>query len=579
MARLQGLCATLLWLYQVNNVISQCSGDFQPISASEFTAQLQPGWNLGNTLDAFPNEDSWNNVPVVAGTFDDVKAFGFNSVRIPVTWMNHFIGFSDQGDSPDWTVDPEWLQRVANVVDMATSRDLYVIINVHHDSHFWADLTVANANYSMIEEKFYRLWYQIGTKLACTPSLVAFEPLNEAPGDTAEIAAEQNKLNNIFLQAINDAGGFNSKRVVTLSGPGQDIVRTSLWFEPPDSKYTNPWALQVHYYNPYDFTSAAWGKTIWGSSVDLAAFETDFSRLHDNFTDVPIVVGEWLVSPVHSEPAARWRYYDIIGRLSRKYDFAPIVWDTGNDLLDRSSHTWYDATGLNLHFNALAGNLNALPDSTLDTTATSQFSSAFVFHKVGTAVESVSLSFTFNGDSVQSITTADGASLTLNSDYTVNETEITLFVSFLSPYFDVAGPSGIKTTLLVSFASAPSIPIQVVQWDTPTLPLSSTTATSASNIDVEVNWNSVGKPATVAAFKSDGTPLMDEWTVVLPPLQRGRTTLGSGWGWSWGQQGVTIATAAVSAAIQSGMTTTFMLESYPRVLGNYANFTLALLSD
>ncbi|KAI3546792.1 endoglucanase B [Colletotrichum filicis] len=211
-----------------------------PCQASEFTAQLQPGWNLGNTLDAFPNEDSWNNVPVVAGTFDDVKAFGFNSVRIPVTWMNHFIGFSDQGDSPDWTVDPEWLQRVANVVDMATSRDLYVIINVHHDSHFWADLTVANANYSMIEEKFYRLWYQIGTKLACTPSLVAFEPLNEAPGDTAEIAAEQNKLNNIFLQAINDAGGFNSKRVVTLSGPGQDIVRTSLWFEPPDSKYTNP---------------------------------------------------------------------------------------------------------------------------------------------------------------------------------------------------------------------------------------------------------------------------------------------------------------------------------------------------
>lgn len=261
----------LLWFYHITRVYCQqsCSSEFETISASDYVARLSPGWNLGNSLDAFPGEDSWNNPVVTEATFGDVRDFGFNSVRIPssspfsrlpdlymlitscpdaVTWAYHFAG-----DSPEWNIDPAWLQRVADVVDMATSHDLHVLVNVHHDSRLWADLTVPGVNYTMVEEKFYRLWYLIGTKLACTSALVAFEPLNEAPGETADIADQLNKLNNVFLQAIQDAGGFNPQRFVTLSGPGQDIVRTSLWFEKPDPQYTNPWAIQVHYYNPCKF--------------------------------------------------------------------------------------------------------------------------------------------------------------------------------------------------------------------------------------------------------------------------------------------------------------------------------------
>lgn len=152
------------------------------------------------------------------------------SCRDAVTWAYHFVGSSNEGDSPNWTVDPAWLQRVADVVHMATSHDLHVLVNVHHNSRLWADLTVGRVNYTTVEEKFYRLWYRIGTKLACTSALVAFEPLNEAPGETADIADQLNKLNDVFLRAIRDAGGFNGQRFVTLSGPGQDIVRTSLWF-------------------------------------------------------------------------------------------------------------------------------------------------------------------------------------------------------------------------------------------------------------------------------------------------------------------------------------------------------------
>lgn len=110
---------------------------------------------------------------VVGGTFDDIKAAGFKGVRLPVTWAYHFTS-----QSPDWTVDPTWLQRVSDVVDMITSRGFYTIVNVHHDSWVWADLTQANANVTQIEERFYKLWVQIATKLACKGSQVAFEPIN-----------------------------------------------------------------------------------------------------------------------------------------------------------------------------------------------------------------------------------------------------------------------------------------------------------------------------------------------------------------------------------------------------------------
>lgn len=60
-----------------------CPTSFQPVTAAAAFEALNPGWNLGNTLDAVPTEGSWNNAPVVPSTFDAVKAKGFKSIRIP----------------------------------------------------------------------------------------------------------------------------------------------------------------------------------------------------------------------------------------------------------------------------------------------------------------------------------------------------------------------------------------------------------------------------------------------------------------------------------------------------------------
>lgn len=160
---------------------------------------------------------------------------------------------------------------------MALSSGLYVITNVHHgrdyfsncetcqlikyiDSWEWADVSASGANLTLIEEKFYRTWVQIGETLGCKSSKVALEPINEPPANTAADGTELNKLNDLFLQALEESGGQNPQRVVTLAGGGMDSVKTSEWFELP-STCTDYCAIQYHYYSPC--------KCIWQLAVTM----------------------------------------------------------------------------------------------------------------------------------------------------------------------------------------------------------------------------------------------------------------------------------------------------------------------
>ncbi|KAL2849782.1 glycoside hydrolase superfamily [Aspergillus pseudodeflectus] len=558
----------------VPTVYSQeCSETFTPITAEDFVAALHPGWNVGNTLDAIPDEGSWNNAPVEEGTFDIIKEAGFNSIRLPVTWTHHFIG-----GSPDWKVDPEWLQRVSDVLDMITSRDLYAIVNVHHDSWEWADVSVAGANLTMIEEKFYRLWYQIGTKLACKSSLVAFESINEPPANTAEDGANINKLNSIFLQAIADAGGFNSERVVNLVGGGQDSVKTSQWFEAP-ANITNPWAIQFHYYSPYDFIFSAWGKTIWGSDSDKDILTTDFELIRNNFTDVPLILGEYDASAENTEPAARWKYFDHLQHVAYDLKIATIMWDNGNDHLDRTTGEWRDPVTPQLVVGTTEETLNSLPDSTEDASATEQSSSAYIFHRVTDQVAAQTVPYLFNGNSLVSITDSAGTVLESGSDYSVSGANIVFSATYLATKYTSSTAPGVIDTLTLEFDGGASSPtIEIVQWDKPVLATTSAFASAVSGADlsISITWNGLSTVAAVKALTTSGVYLFDDWTQWLGPLQQARATYSNHY--NWGDDNVILTAAAIDAVVAAGQTTVFTFEFYPRVAGgvNTANFTLTV---
>ena len=62
---------------------------------------------------------------------DDMKAMGFDTLRIPVAWTNG-INY----ESGDYTIDERLMNRVDEVVNYALDADMYVILNEHWEWHF-----------------------------------------------------------------------------------------------------------------------------------------------------------------------------------------------------------------------------------------------------------------------------------------------------------------------------------------------------------------------------------------------------------------------------------------------------------
>ncbi|PMD63069.1 glycoside hydrolase family 5 protein [Hyaloscypha bicolor E] len=555
--------------------ISQsCTGSFTPISAAAAFAALDPGWNLGNTLDATPDEGSWNNARVQATTFSQIKAKGFKSIRIPdlqtydkniVTWAYHFVD-----SSPTWTVNATWMDRVETVVDQALALGVSVILNVHHDSWIWADVTASNANLTQIEEKFTRLWSQIGTRFACKSSKLIFEAINEPPGSTQAHGDELNKLNDMFLQAINAAGGWNSQRVVSLSGLGMDTVKTSQFFVKPELFPNQPWGLQFHYYSPYDFVTSAWGKTIWGSDSDKAALVSDFQLFKSNFTSVPAFVGEFGASPVTTEPAARWKWFDFIARTAKSFNYPLILWDSGADDFNRPANTWNDPVTLDVWFNAAAGINNTLADSTTDPQATSQITGASLFHKVGEPVYSQSVTYLMNGNTLTSVKTSAGTALS-SSQYSMPGGTLTLSETYLATLYNLTSTPGIKETLTLTFSSGTSLTLQIVQYSTPTMATTTYKIDTSTDLQMPITYAGLPVVAAVKAILTDGSFLVDDWTKYLGPLQQGRWSFGD---WSCDKGTFSVNVQGLQVMKAANQTVTLTLEFFPRSLGaNLLNIT------
>ena len=455
------------------------------------------------------------------------------------------------------------MQRVEDVVDAALERGLYTIVNAHHEA--WFDLTDPGYNYTDIENQFYSLWSQIGTKLACKSSLLAFEPINEPGANTADQIAELNKIQGLFVQALADSGGFNSERVITLIGPGEGLDIPGNLILPENM--TNPYALQFHYYSPYDFIFQAWGKTIWGSDADKLALDTDLSEIRNNYTDVPLIMGEWDANP-SCEQAARWKYFDYLIREARLYKITTFMWDAGSDLLNRTANTWTDPVAHSILINAAAGTNNSLADSTEDPNARTQQSSAYIWHRIGTTVNDTSLPYLWNGNTLKSITGPAGT-LIQGRDYTVSGSNITYKASFLSRYFSTsASPTpGQKALLTLNYSHGSPLYAKLIAWDTPILATTTASASSVGTNDlyIPITYKGLAQVAAVQATTEDGTFLFDSWTQYLGPLQQGRATSGSQW--NWDTSSVTILNSAVQAVAAAGVNANFTVEFFPR-LGN-----------
>ncbi|CAE6456724.1 unnamed protein product [Rhizoctonia solani] len=523
---------------------------FTSLTAKETFARMTPGWNLGNTLDALPTEGSWM-APVQNKTFSQIYADGFRSVRIPITFNDHFIS-----DAPDYKVDPAWLSRINYVVDAATSTGLFVVVNVHHDSWNWADMAGPKPDIDARKAKFEKLWQQYATLLKDKSERVIFESINEPTGSTQADAEIVNDLNQRFTNIVKNSGGNNAQRVVSLPGLNDNALYLTQWFKPPTGYPADKWSVQFHYYNPWDFVMNQWGKTWWGSDADKALIESEIAPVRGNFS-VPILLGEYSTSApgLAIEKASAWAWFDTVTRLAVKYSIVPQWWDNGGEYFDRVTGKWRDVTTKNIVMAVVAGKINSYPYS----------GNATVWLKSGvTTIPPTYMQY--NGNKLKGIYTPSGTQLTSGKDYTIVNSPLPGFV-LTSSYINSLGAAsklGELGRVIVKLSSGADLEIDIRRYTRPTTP-SGTINVSGTSGEYWFNHTPNGaRLATVKALGPNGEYVKDDWTQWLGPLQAGRINWNGDYSLSEDQTQLIIRASMLSTIKSFGKPVTLTWEYWPR---------------
>jgi endoglucanase len=439
----------------------------RPHNAMTTVAAMQPGWNLGNTLDAIPDETSWGNPLVTKSLFDTVRAEGFRSVRIPVTWTGH------QGAAPDYTVDPAFMSRVKQVVDWALADDLYVILNVHHDSWQW--ISSMPTDHDGVLNRFTRTWSQIAGTFKAEPDRLVLESVNEPQftGTTdAQAAPLLDELNTSFHTVVRQSGGNNAGRYLLLPTLGDSPTQAGM-----DSLATTIQSLNdphliasVHYYGFWPFSVNIAGYTRFDSATqqDMA---TDFALMHSEFVakGIPVVLGEYglLSYPDYTQPETvehgeALKYFEALGDQARVNGVTTELWDAGS---------FVNRTTLQQRDPALFAQI-ASSWATRSGTA----SSDDVFLPQSGQVTDRTLTLNPNGTTFRGL--SQGRTwLAYGSDYTLAGDQITLRAPALRR---LAGNRayGVDSTLQAHFSQGVPWQINVVTYDAPVL--SAATGTTGS---------------------------------------------------------------------------------------------------
>lgn len=255
-------------------------------------------------------------------------------MRIPVTWGNH------QSAAAPFTIDPQFMNRVAQVVDWALASDLHVVLNLHHDSWQW--ISKIATDHDAVLARYTATWRQIVTRLGDRSRKLLFESVNEPTFDTTDAARKvrlMNELNTTFHSIVRQAGGRNATRVLILPTevctPDQklmdDLASTIRSLRDPNI------AATVHFYGFWPFSVNIAGFTRFDDQVQRDMNDA-FARMRTAFVanGIPVYAGETgLLSYDYNRPGIIERgealkFYEALGHQSRLNGVTTAMWDTSS---------------------------------------------------------------------------------------------------------------------------------------------------------------------------------------------------------------------------------------------------------
>ncbi len=431
----------------------------QQTDMQQVVDRMQPGWNLGNTFDATPgDETSWGNPRVTRELIAEVADQGFHSIRIPITWDQR------TGEAPDYTVDPAFLDRVEEVVTWALDEDLYVMINMHHDSGEWVRDIVTD--HDAVLARYAAIWTQVAERFRDYPPELLFEAINEPRfsddwnADAPEYFAALEDLNTTFHGIVRSSGGTNADRPLVLStltgSPSQarldQLHQTITALADPHLIAT------VHYYGYYPFSVNIAGGTRFDDVAEQDMVDA-FDRAYHRFTaeGIPVIVGEYgllgfdkFVGTI--EQGEKLKYFEAIAHHAKQRDFAVMLWDNGQHF-DRRASEWNDP---DLYAEIKAG----------FTGRSSTAESDLIYVRSGAPIDDVAVQLNLHGNQLSRIQVGD-TRLRRGRDFELEGERLTFKASFLRRV--LTGGLGVNAVLTANFSRGADWKFHLIGYETPTL--------------------------------------------------------------------------------------------------------------
>lgn len=352
------------------------------LDAKGITSRMIIGWNLGNTLDCgntglsatvAPKKfaTAWGNPEPTAEQVQAIKDGGFNTIRIPTTWYEHLTW---DKDSQMYVVNEQWMDYVKQTVDYAYERDMFVILNIHHED-FINVKQFTDDTYKDAAQKMKDIWTQVAEEFKDYDQHLIFEGMNE-PRQTANPSVQEwgdgsgddgyswsyiNNLNKLFVDTVRGNGSAaNKERLLMLPGYVASSSETAIRHIEIPAGAGNV-ALSVHAYAPYFFTMATDSKAnhqFPGASGWGEDYEGNLSSLFNMLDQVqkdkgaPIIIGEFSASDFgNTEDRIRWAQSYL--SKAKAAGIPCVLWDNNvigvnngeaHGYLYRKNGTWYDCS-------------------------------------------------------------------------------------------------------------------------------------------------------------------------------------------------------------------------------------------
>lgn len=334
------------------------------MTTAEVVREMGLGINLGNTMESCGDwispsggvsayERGWGSPLVTQPMIQGYADAGFGVLRVPVAWSN-LMG-------KDYTISPEYIARVKEIIGWAIDADMYVIMNIHWDGG-WFEGFGKDDKRDECFKKYESIWTQLSAEFKEYGDKLMFESLNEeggwdevwnrysGAGDKEKSYGILNDMNQRFVNIVRNSGGNNEKRHLLIAGYGTDIERTcDEAFKMPDDP-AERCAVSVHYYTPSTFAildkDASWGKarTEWGTDEDYAELNKYMDMVKTTFVDkgIPVIIGEYGTSTKNKTPEMIRKYLTSVCGAAYERGLCPVLWDITDVFYDRTEMKFID---------------------------------------------------------------------------------------------------------------------------------------------------------------------------------------------------------------------------------------------